>query len=64
MPRFRVTVCSGEFDIEAKDADEAVDDALTQADYDVEEIEDDEEEEDSEEDDEDDDEAGEHSKEG
>ncbi len=42
MPTYRVTVCSGVFDIEAGDADEAIDDALAQADYDVEEIEDEE----------------------
>ena len=40
MPTYRVTVCSAVFDIEAKDEDEAIDDALAQADYDVEEIED------------------------
>jgi ribonuclease E len=35
-----VTVCSGVFDIEAGNMDEAIDDAFAQADYDVEEIED------------------------
>jgi len=42
MPTYRVTVCSAVFDIVASDADEAIDDALAQADYDVEEIEDEE----------------------
>jgi hypothetical protein len=42
MPTYRVTVCSAVFDIVAGDADEAIDDALAQADYDVEEIEDEE----------------------
>ena len=48
MPTYRVTVCSGVFDIEAQDIDEAIDDALAQADYDVEEIEEDEAEDDDE----------------
>jgi hypothetical protein len=41
MPNFRVTICSGVFDVEAADADEAIEDARCQADYDVEEVKDD-----------------------
>jgi hypothetical protein len=33
-----VTICSGVFDVEAADVDEAIEDARCQADYDVEEV--------------------------
>jgi hypothetical protein len=44
MPKYRVTICSGVFEIDAADEDEAIDDALAQADYEVVEVEDDEDE--------------------
>jgi hypothetical protein len=50
MPKFQVTICSGIFEIDAADEDEAIDSAREQADYEVEEIDDDDEDDEDDED--------------